>query len=695
MGAALLQQLTPAQKKILAAAIFTGGIAVAGGQSLQQEVKGAQKEQQRLCAEVEQKEPGKVRRPKVAVDEVFAKRLYTILAICIPSVLCVESGLIGIQACLLLSRTWLTDYISRIEARAGRYLIAQNFSQFARLLAAFAGVAIPAAVVNSGLKYMQKRIQIAFQRRLTHHLHQQYCSNRAYYAASTLGGLTNADQRITEDVEKFSYNISELYSYTFKPLLDVILFTRSLSRSMGYKGQLGLYLYYLISAGALRQLSPPLALMTAQESSLSGGFRAAHQRLVAHAEEVAYNDPPSGASEQLILNQHLYRLLRHNKLSAFQRFVQQVFDGYFVKYFASVVALLVYAAPIYLKQPDQRASRDDITQDYIRSMRLLQNTSKGVGDLVLVYKRITGLAGHTSRVAELLEQVKKLSSGDPLTTHRELYLRNVSSKELHFNGSEEEPEQASSSRQQGDVITFDKVALNSPDGTALVRQLSFSVPHGQSVMIMGPNGSGKSSLFRVLAGLWPLQSGSITVPQPGAMFYLSQRPYLVSGSLRDQLLYPQPPRLVWQNASKDTKAKFAHLAGVTLGEQELEEQLDACLEAVELDYLLARGKGWDQVQNWSETLSGGEKQRLAMARLLFHNPTYAILDECTSAVSADGEVKLYGACVQRGITMLSIAHRPALKQFHSTIVHFDGSQAGQGWSIETIDKEQVDKKASN
>lgn len=83
----------------------------------------------------------------------------------------------------------------------------------------------------------------------------------------------------------------------------------------------------------------------------------------------------------------------------------QVFDGYFVKYFASVVALLVYAAPIYLKDPSARGNQDDITQDYIRSMRLLQNTSKGVGDLVLVYKRITNLAGHTSRVAELLEQV--------------------------------------------------------------------------------------------------------------------------------------------------------------------------------------------------------------------------------------------------------------------------------------------------
>ena len=100
--------------------------------------------------------------------------------------------------------------------KAQSLLYVQDFPHFARLLAAFAGVAIPAAVVNSGLKYMQKRIQIAFQRRLTHHLHQQYCSNRAYYAASTLGGLTNADQRITEDVEKFAYNVSELYSYTFK-----------------------------------------------------------------------------------------------------------------------------------------------------------------------------------------------------------------------------------------------------------------------------------------------------------------------------------------------------------------------------------------------------------------------------------------------------------------------------------------------
>ncbi len=92
-------------------------------------------------------------------------------------------------------------------------------------------------------------------------------------------GLTNADQRITEDVEKFCFAVADLYSYTFKPLLDVLLFTRSLAKSMGYRTQFALYSYYLLSATVLRALSPPLALMTAQETGLAGAFRSAHQVL--------------------------------------------------------------------------------------------------------------------------------------------------------------------------------------------------------------------------------------------------------------------------------------------------------------------------------------------------------------------------------------------------------------------------------
>ena len=608
---------------------------------------------------------------------------------CVPSPASHEAGLIALQGALLVSRTLLTDYISKIEARAGRHLIGQRFGRFGAGLAAFAAVALPAAAVNAGLKLMQKRIQLAFQARLSKHLHTAYTSNRAYYAACALGGLTHADQRLTEDVEKFTAAVAELYSYTFKPALDVLLFTRSLARIMGYKGQLGLYAYYLASAALLRSISPPLALMTAQETGLTGALRAAHARLAAAAEDVAFNDPPSGAAERLILDAHVDRLLEHGRLASFQRFVQGVADGYVVKYAASVVALLVYAAPLYFAPPAARGSRDDITQNYIRSMRLLQNTARGVGDLVLAYKRVTTLAGHTSRVAELLESVDRLAAGDPAAVARDLYLRNVSSSCLALEGGGGDggdvPDPA---REEGDVVAFEGVALNAPDGTPLVRGLTFAVTPGASVMVMGPNGSGKSSLLRVLAGLWPLVGGRVTSPNPADIFYLSQRPYLVAGTLRDQLLYPLPPRSVWRAAPPADRLAFARLPRGRTPASGVDDALAAALDAVGLDYLLTRGRGFDAVQPWVDTLSGGEKQRLALARLLFHRPRFAVLDEATSAVSADGEADLYAAVIDAGITVLSIAHRPALKRFHSRVVHFEGvrsgPKAGKGWHVEEV-----------
>lgn len=683
----VFEGFTLRQKRALAVFLLGGGLSL---RALRQQLRAARREQQAICRGVEAHTKRTGPSPKVAVDAVFLRRLLAILKICVPGVFSPEAGLIYVQGGLLVLRTLLSDYVSKLEGRAARWAIQSNGPLLSRTLGQFVAVSIPAAIVNSGLKYMQRRIKLAFQRRLTQSLHAQYCEHRAYYAASTLGGLTNADQRITEDVERFSHTISELYSYTFKPLLDVILFTRSLSRVMGYKRQFALYGYYLLVAQVLRAASPPLALMTAQETALGGAFRAAHQRLVAHAEEVAFNDPPAGMSEQMILNQHLYRLLRHSRLSAFMQFVQQSLDGFLVKYGATSVALAIYSLPLFWQRGSGLAggSQGEVTQNYISSMRLLSNTSKGIGELVLVYKRVTGLAGHTSRVSELLERIRGLSRADEEETLRRLYLRNVSSSGLLLPASvssgalEPLPEPR---RLEGETIKFNRVYLASPDGVELVRELSFEVQPGRSVLIMGPNGSGKSSLFRVAAGLWPLQAGEVTLPPKGELFYLSQRPYLVAGTLRDQLLYPEPPRAVYA-ASRSERARACvepWMRSLALGEEELEERLSECLEAVELDYLLIRGRGWDQVQPWNETLSGGEKQRLAAARLLFHRPRFAILDECTSAVSADGESKLYSALVRAGITTVSIGHRPALRRFHSVAVHFGEGGTGH-YSIEQL-----------
>jgi len=234
-----------------------------------------------------------------------------------------------------------------------------------------------------------------------------------------------------------------------------------------------------------------------------------------------------------------------------------------------------------------------------------------------------------------------------------------------------------------------------------------------------------------MAGLWPLQAGEISLPDKARIFYLSQRPYLVSGTLRDQLLYPHPPASVWAATAPSAQVQYMATVGGTPPRvtPELDAELAACLDAVDLGYLLQRGQGWDTVQSWQDTLSGGEKQRLALARLLFHRPMYAVLDECTSAVSwlvvvsysgrgfamredwcsvpgtaalfdtpathptsianlchpvqhhhpaqhqvsADGEVRLYEACSQAGITLLSIAHRPTLKKFHQFVSMWGGA----------------------
>lgn len=667
MPIALMAELTKRNRRVLAFLVLGGGIAIVAGKLLHMQIKSFQKEQRELC-ETPNSNAGqpiflKPSKTKIAVDTVFARRLAKILSICIPSLLAKEAIYVALQTCLLYCRTLLTERIAFVEGQAGQTVVSKDWSTFGSNVAKFARLAVPAAMVNSGLKYMQAIISLSFQQRLTEHLHKCYFSNRVYYVASTLGGLSNSDQRITEDVAKFCSAISELYSYTFKPVLDIVYFTRSLARTIGYKGQFLLYAYFVFCSGFLRAVSPPLALMTAQEASLSGNFRNSHQHIVSHAEEIAYNDPPGGDTECRILNDRLCKLMRHSRLSAFQRFVQQVADGYLVKYTATIVGLCIFAAPFYFSK-----KRDSLlsTGEYIRAMRLMMNTSGAIGQLVLIYKRVTSLAGFTSRVSELLESVRQLSTRD-------------SSMEKHDTIQFTRPPNTF-----GDTIEFHNVTLYSPDGTLLVKELTFEVVPGQSVIIMGPNGSGKSSLFRVLAGLWPLQSGMIKKPSVGKIFYLSQRPYLVRGTLRDQIRYPAPPlNLFIVRGGREPMSTL----DVCQNENHLDDaHMIEVLQATELGYLLQRGHGLDQLQNWEETLSGGEKQRLAVSRLLYNNPKFAVLDECTSAVSADGEEKLYKQLCTRGITMLSIAHRPTLKKYHSVILHLDGSNSGFDWRLERLDR---------
>jgi len=211
------------------------------------------------------------------------------------------------------------------------------------------------------------------------------------------------------------------------------------------------------------------------------------------------------------------------------------------------------------------------------------------------------------------------------------------------------------------TIHFINVPIVTPNGDLLVKDVNLKIETGMNVLVAGPNGCGKSSLFRLLGGLWPLFDGVIERPSGANLFYVPQRPYLAIGTLRDQVIYP--------HTTQETTAS--------------DEELKEIMDIVSLRYVVDREKyGWDSVKDWADELSGGEKQRIAMARLFYHKPQFAILDECTSAVSVDVEGDMYTYAKKANITLFTVSHRKSLWKYHEYKLYFDGRG---NYEFKTID----------
>ena len=188
----------------------------------------------------------------------------------------------------------------------------------------------------------------------------------------------------------------------------------------------------------------------------------------------------------------------------------------------------------------------------------------------------------------------------------------------------------------------------------LVKALSFSLKQGDHLLVIGPNGCGKSSLFRILGGLWPAYGGTVYKPPFSDIFYIPQRPYLSRGSLRQQIIYPDGLRTMRAKGVSDTD-----LLGI--------------LNILDLEHLVELyPEGMDAEAEWRDVLSGGLQQRVAMARLFYHRPRYAILDECTSSVTLETEKVMYDNAKALGITLMTVSHRRSLWKYHSHILQFDG-----------------------
>ena len=191
---------------------------------------------------------------------------------------------------------------------------------------------------------------------------------------------------------------------------------------------------------------------------------------------------------------------------------------------------------------------------------------------------------------------------------------------------------------------LEDVTVRLPNGDTLMEAARITFPAGRSTVITGRSGSGKSTLFRVLAGIWPFGTGVVRQPD-GSSLFLPQRPYIPLGTLRGALCYPAPPERFPDRDVRDA------------------------LEDVGLGRL---GSELDVEENWPQRLSGGEQQRLAIARALLLRPDWLFMDEATASLDPDAEAELYGLLRRRlpGTTIISVAHRPAVARFHDAAMEF-------------------------
>ena len=580
---------------------------------------------------------------KPGLNLAFLHQFLSLMSIMIPRWTSKEAGLLVSHAAFLMLRTYLSLVVARLDGEIVRDLVAGNGKLFLLGLLKWCGLGGFASYTNAMIKYLESKVSIAFRTRLTRYIHDLYLNdNLNYYKLSNLDGGVGqgADQFITQDLTLFCAAAANLYSSLGKPFVDICVFNYQLYRSLGPLALTGLLSNYFLTASILRRLSPPFGKLKAVEGRKEGDFRGLHARLIANAEEVAFY---GGAEmEKTFLNREFKSLKNWMEGIYMLKIRYNILEDFILKYSWSAYGYLLSSLPVFLpawggmggatEQSHQVGSGEKYgrertrMKDFITNKRLMLSLADAGGRMMYSIKDLSELAGYTSRVYTLISTLHRAHANAYYVRGRENELYSLSDVQGTI--------------QKGfDGVRLENVPIVAPGlwpqgGEELVESLSLIVRRGDHLLISGPNGVGKSAIARVIAGLWPVYRGLVSRPksvgEDGIMF-LPQRPYLSIGTLRDQVIYP--------DGEADMRDK-----------RKTEYDLKRALDLAKLGYLPDREGGWDTRKEWKDVLSGGEKQRIAIARLLYHEPQYAFIDEGTSAVSSDVEGLMYETCKEKGIS---------------------------------------------
>lgn len=567
----------------------------------------------------------------------------------------VGSRHLAVMAAGMVTNILVLDQYNNVLRRLAATIYLRDWAIFKRQISLALVLSFVYSFVQIGSARLYIMVAALWRRKLTRAVQGQYMRSSAYYRLQQQsenggGAIIDADQRITEDVKEVTMTLAGMCYRTMAYTSNLFGSVLRLALLIHPK-----YIFicfgYLLVCGRVRERAVPamrLGLLNGEISRTMGEYMSAQLRVQENCEPIV-TLRGTQAEKQRILD--AYRKMEQTQIE-FDAETSK--DAFWYSGVITIVttptlqALLVEVPFISPSGPRVHASSQEGLEanagilgemTFVNaSMKRLMTYTRA---MLMLRRIVLSSAGRANRLVELLDACDQMVSG-PLNRRQSSVGSQLSSA----------------------TIKLQRLTVQRPDcGSVMVRALDIDITAGRNLLVVGESGVGKTSLFRTISGLWKSPTGCVCIPsrydEEGRMMlcFLPQSSYCPLGSLQDAVTYP--------------------LYGQSLSSVELK----SLLSAVELDDLIDRDKC-----DWDATLTVSQKQRLGIARLLYHKPRFCVLDECTSTLSEDMADRVYQLCASARTTVITVSHRPKHKRFHSRILTLKG--AGH-WDVAEISAEDV------